>query len=102
MSVIDKDNTAITWIHNVVNVEEMFYLFFSIFENRPKKYDGSEPDYELHYIQIASLTKKLKELYPDIYRQLLETRTSFLGLPKQRSHPSYSNKLGSFDPSKDY
>lgn len=70
--------------------------------------DRREPN-ELHEIQyelsakiVKDISNVIKKLYPDLYKKLLETRASFLGVPKQLSqYQKDIVTLGSFGTDED-
>jgi hypothetical protein len=91
----EKDKLAMEWVQNAVPLERMFDIFLAVYGPKDKRYyDGSEPSCEIPDQTLDMLHKGLKQLNPDVYKELLDVFASYMGEPKERSLSKNSNKPG--------
>jgi hypothetical protein len=71
-----SDMLAIEWIESAIPIKTMFWKFVQCFKGLEvvRRENKGKPAYELDIKKINELESKLKKLYPDIYRSLLETK----------------------------
>jgi len=66
---IDKKKLFNSWLHNALPIREMFDFFFKLYRGK----DNSS-DTELSEKTIEKLTRILDRKYPEIYKQLVESK----------------------------
>ena len=93
----EKDNLATEWIQNAVPVRQMFDVFQAVYHPKDKRYyDGTEPTREIPDHTLDMLHRGLKQLNPEIYKELLDVFADYMGQPKERSLSKNSDKPGVF------
>jgi hypothetical protein len=93
----EKDNLAMEWVQNAVPVRQMLDVFQAVYGPKDKRYhDGTEPTREIPDYTLDMLQRGLKQLNPEVYKELLDVFADYMGEPKERSLRKNSNKPGVF------
>ena len=82
----EKDNLAMEWVQNAVPIQQMFYVFQSVYGPKDMEYyDGTKPSCEIPDQMLDMLHNGLKRHNPVVYKELLDEFASYMGEPKERS-----------------
>lgn len=81
----DKDMLAIDWVESAVPLKTIFWRFVERFKGleviKGEVSPPTTPAYEME--DISGLEFKLKKLYPDIYKSLLQTK-EYMGIDRNK------------------
>jgi len=93
----EKDKLAREWVQNAVPIQQIFYVFLSVYGPKDRGYyDGMESSYEIPDQTLDMLHNGLKRQNPEVYKALLDVFADYMGEPKERSLSKNRNKPGYF------
>jgi hypothetical protein len=93
----EKDKLATECVQNAVPIQQMFYVFLSVYGPRDRGYyDRMEPSYEIPDQTRDMLHNGLKRQNVEVYKALLDVFADYMGEPKERSLSKNRYKLGHF------